>query len=120
MKKDGSFKVLGLNRKAVGAYISTKAVGSDAREDVTLEYKYKEGKVDGGKKNLFYCFNMSYLADKLYMSGALPVLSNAPIKRVLSWILARTGSVVFTYQLAIMPQALARWSNILTFYLFFV
>lgn len=43
-KSDGSgFVVRDRRRNHVGKRISTKAVGKDAREDITLEYKYKEG-----------------------------------------------------------------------------
>ena len=32
--------------KHVGKFISTKAVGSRSREDVTLEYKHAEGSIE--------------------------------------------------------------------------
>ena len=44
MKKDGSMTVLSKEKNAVGQLISTKAVGSGDRHDVTLNYKHKEGK----------------------------------------------------------------------------
>ncbi|XP_067904227.1 protein-glutamine gamma-glutamyltransferase 2-like [Heterodontus francisci] len=41
--KDGSKKQIEVNHRLVGQKISTKAVGSDEREDVTHNYKYLEG-----------------------------------------------------------------------------
>uniref|UniRef100_UPI0037E79CDB protein-glutamine gamma-glutamyltransferase E-like n=1 Tax=Semicossyphus pulcher TaxID=241346 RepID=UPI0037E79CDB len=43
VKSDGSLEKIEADQKRVGKKISTKAVGSDEREDVTDEYKYKEG-----------------------------------------------------------------------------
>ncbi|XP_051557640.1 protein-glutamine gamma-glutamyltransferase K-like [Myxocyprinus asiaticus] len=40
---DGSFSQIHSEKKAVGHCISTKAVGSDQREDITHIYKYPEG-----------------------------------------------------------------------------
>ncbi|CAN8075449.1 unnamed protein product [Agarophyton chilense] len=44
-QEEGSneFKVMDKRTRNVGRFISTKAVGSDRRNDVTLEYKYAEG-----------------------------------------------------------------------------
>ena len=41
--KSGEFKVMGSNTTTVGKHISTKEVGSNNREDITLQYKYPEG-----------------------------------------------------------------------------
>ncbi|XP_063969739.1 protein-glutamine gamma-glutamyltransferase 4-like [Lytechinus pictus] len=41
-----SFKHIGLSNNSVGKNISTKAVGSDARNDVTSEYKFPEGSAE--------------------------------------------------------------------------
>ncbi|XP_038659001.1 protein-glutamine gamma-glutamyltransferase 2-like [Scyliorhinus canicula] len=41
--KDGTKKQIGVNHRLIGLKISTKAVGSDEREDITLNYKYAEG-----------------------------------------------------------------------------
>ncbi|XP_072885304.1 protein-glutamine gamma-glutamyltransferase K-like [Hemitrygon akajei] len=40
---NGQFQKLLVQQKVVGHNISTKAVGSDEREDITLLYKYQEG-----------------------------------------------------------------------------
>ncbi|XP_072095708.1 protein-glutamine gamma-glutamyltransferase 2-like [Mobula birostris] len=40
---DGTRKQINVDSHLVGQYISTKAVGSDEREDVTHNYKYPEG-----------------------------------------------------------------------------
>ncbi|XP_072423623.1 protein-glutamine gamma-glutamyltransferase K-like [Chiloscyllium punctatum] len=40
---DGSFQKVHVEKKVVGHKISTKAVGSDEREDITDSYKYPEG-----------------------------------------------------------------------------
>ena len=42
-KEDGSMKPTNVNKKSIGSYVSTKAVGSDSRDDITQEYKYPEG-----------------------------------------------------------------------------
>uniref|UniRef100_UPI0037E82CE2 protein-glutamine gamma-glutamyltransferase 6-like n=1 Tax=Semicossyphus pulcher TaxID=241346 RepID=UPI0037E82CE2 len=43
VRADGSLEKIEADPKKVGQCISTKAVGSDEREDLTDEYKYKEG-----------------------------------------------------------------------------
>ncbi|GCB60722.1 hypothetical protein scyTo_0003988 [Scyliorhinus torazame] len=40
---DGTKKQIGVNHRLIGRKISTKAVGSDEREDITHNYKYEEG-----------------------------------------------------------------------------
>lgn len=47
---NGSQKQNSLDTYSIGKYISTKAVGSNARMDITDKYKYPEGKTgaDGG------------------------------------------------------------------------
>ena len=40
---DGTNTLTGVNTSHVGKNISTKAIGSNHRQDVTLEYKFKEG-----------------------------------------------------------------------------
>ncbi|GAB1597650.1 protein-glutamine gamma-glutamyltransferase K-like [Argonauta hians] len=42
-EKTDEMKVVHINKSAVGKNISTKAVGSTDREDITCHYKYKEG-----------------------------------------------------------------------------
>jgi len=44
VKKDGSMELLGKEPKAVGMKISTKAVGSNERNDITAHYKHQDGK----------------------------------------------------------------------------
>ncbi|XP_072413058.1 protein-glutamine gamma-glutamyltransferase 2-like [Chiloscyllium punctatum] len=46
---DGSKKQIHVNHQLVGQKISTKAVGSDEREDITNNYKYEEGSEEGNK-----------------------------------------------------------------------
>lgn len=41
---DGTFTPVQIKKKAIGRCISTKAVGSDEREDITHLYKHPEGK----------------------------------------------------------------------------
>lgn len=43
-KVDGTFSQIYSEKKAVGHFISTKAVGSDERADITHLYKHQEGK----------------------------------------------------------------------------
>ncbi len=42
-KNNGTFAVIRVDKSAVGHCISTKAVGSDQRVDITHLYKYAEG-----------------------------------------------------------------------------
>ncbi|WAR12917.1 TGM1-like protein [Mya arenaria] len=49
VKKDGSMEVVWIDKYAVGANISTKAVGSSERHDLTLDYKYREGSAEERK-----------------------------------------------------------------------
>ena len=42
-QRDSSFKLVYSNTYTVGKKISTKSVGSQDRNDITLTYKYKEG-----------------------------------------------------------------------------
>lgn len=44
VKEDGSYEVLWKEKDVIGACISTKAIGSNRRKDVTNHYKYKERK----------------------------------------------------------------------------
>ena len=39
----GEMEVAVIDKRSIGKSISTKAVGSNDREDLTYEYKYKEG-----------------------------------------------------------------------------
>ena len=43
IQPNGDMQLVNLQTYEVGQYISTKAVGSDEREDVTHLYKYDEG-----------------------------------------------------------------------------
>lgn len=43
-KADGSMKATNVDKKCIGNSVSTKAPGSEEREDITGEYKYPEGK----------------------------------------------------------------------------
>ncbi len=42
-KPDGSLSPVHVEKSSIGHHISTKAVGSDARVDITHFYKYPEG-----------------------------------------------------------------------------
>lgn len=44
VQENGPMKVIRVDKKCIGKMISTKAVGSDDRDDITLEYKHPEGK----------------------------------------------------------------------------
>ena len=45
-EKDGNFIVVDSNTTEVGSLIATKKVGKDELEDITLEYKFKEGTME--------------------------------------------------------------------------
>lgn len=51
VEENGQMKVIRVDKKCIGKMISTKAVGSDKRDDITHEYKHPEG------KNLFKSFH---------------------------------------------------------------
>lgn len=46
VEENGQMKVIRVDKKCIGKMISTKAVGSDKRDDITHEYKHPEGKVE--------------------------------------------------------------------------
>ena len=43
VEENGPMKPICADKKCIGKLISTKAVGSDYREDITHEYKHSEG-----------------------------------------------------------------------------
>lgn len=45
VEENGQMKVIRVDKKCIGKIISTKAVGSDKRDDITHEYKHPEGKL---------------------------------------------------------------------------
>ncbi|XP_051887232.1 protein-glutamine gamma-glutamyltransferase 2a [Pristis pectinata] len=57
VRKDGSRTKIDVNSRLIGQFISTKAVGSDDREDVTHNYKYPEGSEE--ERNIFHKANKS-------------------------------------------------------------
>ncbi|XP_045194210.2 protein-glutamine gamma-glutamyltransferase 4-like [Mercenaria mercenaria] len=46
VNEDGSMEVFDIDKYSVGHNISTKAVGSDLRHDLTLDYKYRDGSAE--------------------------------------------------------------------------
>lgn len=58
-KPDGSTSRV-TTSTVVGQKISTKSVGSDAREDITHLYKYPEGRAAGGNRELNTTFKEIY------------------------------------------------------------
>ena len=44
VKKDGEMEVISINTHSVGKCISTKSVGTNYRNDLTLQYKYPESR----------------------------------------------------------------------------
>ena len=47
MKPDGDLVAVDCQPKCVGSFISTKAVGSNERADITANYKHPEGEAGG-------------------------------------------------------------------------
>ena len=43
VKRDGQIEVMVIDRRSIGKFISTKAVGSNNREDLTRDYKHEDG-----------------------------------------------------------------------------
>ena len=50
VEENGQMKVIRVDKKCIGKMISTKAAGSDKRDDITHEYKHPEGKVNKNPK----------------------------------------------------------------------
>ena len=46
VEENGQMKVIRVDKKCIGKMISTKAAGSDKRDDITHEYKHPEGKAE--------------------------------------------------------------------------
>ena len=46
VEENGQMKVIRVDKKCIGKMISTKAAGSDKRDDITHEYKHPEGRVE--------------------------------------------------------------------------
>jgi len=45
VEENGQMKVIRVDKKCIGKMISTKAIGSDKRDDITHEYKHPEGSI---------------------------------------------------------------------------
>lgn len=52
VEENGPMNVIRVDKKCIGKMISTKAVGSDSREDITHEYKHPEGKINCFSKGI--------------------------------------------------------------------
>ena len=63
-KPGGEFVVMGSDTATVGTHISTKAVGKEVREDITLQYKYPEGSA----------------AERAALKGSSPTSDDNPLK----------------------------------------
>ena len=55
VEEGGPMKPIRVDKKCIGKLISTKAVGSDDREDITHEYKHPEGILALSTRDLVYC-----------------------------------------------------------------
>ncbi|XP_022597406.1 protein-glutamine gamma-glutamyltransferase 2-like isoform X1 [Seriola dumerili] len=64
---NGKFVKFGGSTKSVGCFISTKAVGSDNREDITHQYKYPEGSKEERK-----VYEKAKHHNKLQQQGEVP------------------------------------------------
>lgn len=84
---DGSFTPVQIKKKAVGHCISTKAVGSDEREDVTHLYKYPEDSEEeriavetavqyGSKAGLYEISSVNDVSIEISMDGEEPQLGS--------------------------------------------
>lgn len=58
--KDGTFTQIYSEKKTVGHFISTKAVGSDKRNDITHLYKHPEG------NHAYLYLTWSYFENRLF------------------------------------------------------
>ncbi|XP_043086029.1 protein-glutamine gamma-glutamyltransferase K-like [Puntigrus tetrazona] len=82
-KPDGSFSQVNVEKNSIGQRISTKAVGSDARVDITHLYKYPEGSEEeriamerasrfGSKPTLYPSPTGNDMSVEIVMDGAGP------------------------------------------------
>uniref|UniRef100_A0A8C2DJ03 Protein-glutamine gamma-glutamyltransferase K n=1 Tax=Cyprinus carpio TaxID=7962 RepID=A0A8C2DJ03_CYPCA len=84
-KTDGSFSQVRVEKNTIGQSISTKAVGSDARVDITHLYKYPEGSAEeriaverasrfGTKPTLYPSPTSNDVSVEILMDGAGPLI----------------------------------------------
>uniref|UniRef100_A0A8C1YYE0 Protein-glutamine gamma-glutamyltransferase K n=1 Tax=Cyprinus carpio TaxID=7962 RepID=A0A8C1YYE0_CYPCA len=84
-KTDGSFSQVRVEKNTIGQSISTKAVGSDARVDITHLYKYPEGSAEeriaverasrfGTKPTLYPSPTSNDVSVEILMGGAGPLI----------------------------------------------
>ncbi|XP_072219262.1 protein-glutamine gamma-glutamyltransferase K [Leuresthes tenuis] len=84
---DGTFSQIHSEKKAVGHYISTKAIGSEKREDITHLYKHQEGSEEeriavetasryGSKPNMYSAPMAEDVCVEVKMDGEGPRMGN--------------------------------------------
>ncbi|KAI2649459.1 Protein-glutamine gamma-glutamyltransferase K [Labeo rohita] len=82
-KSDGSFSQVGMEKNTIGLNISTKAVGSESRVDITDNYKFREGSAEeraaverasrfGSKPTLYPSSSGNDVSVEITMDGSGP------------------------------------------------
>ncbi|GCB60719.1 hypothetical protein scyTo_0003987 [Scyliorhinus torazame] len=107
--KDGTKKQIGVNHRLIGSKISTKAVGSDEREDITHNYKYAEG-----AKEEREVFAKAKMKDKLVEEPQRKLILNLKVTEGIMngadfevvAVLKNQISVVRKYRLAMLAQTI--------------
>uniref|UniRef100_A0A3B5LI71 protein-glutamine gamma-glutamyltransferase n=1 Tax=Xiphophorus couchianus TaxID=32473 RepID=A0A3B5LI71_9TELE len=81
---DGTFSQIYSEKKAVGHFISTKAVGTDERDDITHLYKHPEG----AKKHLIkICIDKNVIFEVWERSVGKNVSFSLHTEKIIEWVL---------------------------------
>ncbi|KAF4078494.1 hypothetical protein AMELA_G00199770 [Ameiurus melas] len=111
---NGTFAPICCEKKTVGHHISTKAVGSDRREDITHLYKHPEGSKEeriavetacryGSKPNTYSCAVKNDVTLKIALNGEEPQLGqDAHLSIIVSNGSSNKRSIFLYCQVAVM------------------
>uniref|UniRef100_A0A672KI14 Protein-glutamine gamma-glutamyltransferase K n=2 Tax=Sinocyclocheilus grahami TaxID=75366 RepID=A0A672KI14_SINGR len=113
-KPDGSLSQVHVEKNSIGQHISTKAVGSDARVDITHLYKYPEGSEEeriavetasrfGSKPTLYPSPTVNDVSIEIVMDGAGPRIGeDAKLSIVLKNTSSKQRTASLLYEVMVM------------------
>ncbi|KTG36694.1 hypothetical protein cypCar_00009618 [Cyprinus carpio] len=113
-KPDGSFSQVHVDKNSIGQHISTKAVGSDTRMDITHLYKYPEGSEEeriavetasrfGSKPTLYLLPTDNDVSIEIVMDGAGPRIGeDAKLSIVLKNTSSKQRTASLLYEVMVM------------------
>uniref|UniRef100_A0A8C2CU02 Protein-glutamine gamma-glutamyltransferase K n=1 Tax=Cyprinus carpio TaxID=7962 RepID=A0A8C2CU02_CYPCA len=113
-KPDGSFSQVHVEKNSIGQHISTKAVGSDTRMDITHLYKYPEGSEEeriavetasrfGSKPTLYLLPTDNDVSIEIVMDGAGPRIGeDAKLSIVLKNTSSKQRTASLLYEVMVM------------------